>query len=380
MMEEPAVTADGCCCNKIIYLPINAFIEYGLTIDDFVDPITGGFYVLTDTGDDNGNIISMMIWNGEEFVVLANANIASMDDIKVRITTNYAELDIFHGDNQKMLNDKIVEKVLEFGDTYVTILEFQDFAFDTDNRLDILESMLLEGMKTPKPFDASQFLNFPNQPAGFTYKVIVAGTVSGVKLEIGDMIIYSETGDNPYVVQTNIDKATPTVRGIVRLATQEEVNAGMDYESVIVPSTLQTKLNNLIADQSEVNSGVNGVKYVTPLTLKTLIAPLLANSHSHTNKPILDQLGDSNNNLTYRGKTIIDTNNLVQYVQSDKTYVHEQNIPSKVWAWFHGLGKVVSVTIQNSAGTRIRGEEFINDGVKVEYHFNKEITGKGICN
>lgn len=381
MLTNPAVSVDQCCCNKIIYMPINAFIQYGSELSDFTDPLTGGFYVITDTGDETGNVIAMYIYNGADFVELANANIGSISDTKVIITTNYSELGILQGASQKELNDKIVEKVLHFGDTYVTIVEYQDFVLNTDIRLDALESAISEGLRTPQPFDPADYpLEFPTQTKGFTYKVIDNGSVGNVFLEIGDMIIYAESGNNPYVVQTNVDRATTTIRGIVRLATQAEVDTGMNFEAVIVPATLQAKLNALIATQGEVNAGMIGNKYVSPLTLKTIITPLQNASHTHSNKPVLDGLGDSNGHLTYNGKTIIDNTNIGNYVTGDKNHTYNQNTPSTVWRWEHGLGKVVSVTIQNSAGSRIRGEETLNDGVTVEYRFNNPLSGTATSN
>lgn len=219
---------------------------------------------------------------------------------------------------------------------YVNESDFQSYKNITDARLASLESVVLEGLKTPVPFDATQFPGgFPTQERGFQYKVTVAGTVSGQHLEIGDVIIYDTTGNTPFVLQTNVDQATTTLRGLVRIATQIEVDNGLDTSAVVVSSTLHTKLLNVIngriastqevydgnddvkfvtplknkqywankkASQATVNAGTDDEQYITSLKLETRIAAALSQVHSHTNLPVLEKFTEGpNGEIKYNG-------------------------------------------------------------------------------
>lgn len=183
----------------------------------------------------------------------------------------------------------------------VKLSDFTTFRDRTNERLTALESTVTQGLKTPKAFDASSVSAFPRQEAGFTYKVTVAGTVGGVKLEVGDTIIYDTAGTTPFIVQGNLDSATNTVKGIVMLATQDEVNVGTVSDKAVVPSTLQAKINALYASQDEVNAGTNETKFVTPKTLNLKLQTLANAAHNHTNLPILEKFTENAGTLNYNG-------------------------------------------------------------------------------
>lgn len=226
---------------------------------------------------------------------------------------------------------------------YIKDTDFQSYKNITDSRLTSLESTVLEGVKTPKPFDATQFTSgFPTQEKGFQYKVTVAGTINTsptpTNLEVGDLIIYDITGNTPFVVQTNVDQATTTLRGLVRIATQTEVNNGLDTQAVVVTSTLATRLSALItastasqaevtagtinnkfltpltnathwnnkkATQAQVNTGTDDNTYITPLKMETRISAALAAIHTHTNKVVLDKFSEgTNGEPIYNGSAI----------------------------------------------------------------------------
>lgn len=59
----------------------------------------------------------------------------------------------------------------------------------------------------------------------------------------------------------------------------------------------------------------------------------------------------------------------------DKTYVHEQVTPSKIWEYEHGLDKKPSVQVTDSAGTVIMGQITVNDGIRVRIEFNIAFWG-----
>ena len=221
---------------------------------------------------------------------------------------------------------------------YVQLSDFTPWKNTTNTRLDSLESAITDGLKTPQPFNASTTSVWPTANKGTTYKVTVAGTTSGVVLEVGDTIIYDTTGNTPFVVQSNIDQATTTVKGLVAIATQAEVDAGAVTNKVVVPSTLASRLSSWLtsitasqaevdagtvdnkfvtplknktyfdgrkASQSEVNAGTNDTKFVTPLTLETRISSAVGQVHTHANKTYLDKIGETaSGEPTYNGDAI----------------------------------------------------------------------------
>ena len=222
--------------------------------------------------------------------------------------------------------------------TFVEKTAYNTFVTNTNNRLDTLESTVTNGLKTPVAFDASANATFPSQTKGFTYKVTVAGTTSGIALQVGDTIIYDTTGNTPFIVQANVDASTTTVTGLIMLATQAEVDTGTNSTKAVVPSTLQSKLNTFLtnltasqeevnagtvtnkfvspatnktyfdsrkATQEEVNAGTDDTKFVTPLTLQTKISTALASVHTHSNKAYLDKIGESaTGEMTYNGDVV----------------------------------------------------------------------------
>lgn len=192
---------------------------------------------------------------------------------------------------------------------YVTLSEYNSYKSVTNSRLDSLESIVTSGLKTPVPFNASTTTSFPTQNKGFTYKVTVAGTTSGITLQVNDTIIYDETGNTPFIVQANVDMASTTIAGLVMIATQSEVDAGSDASKVVVSSTLQAKLNTFLtsitASQAEVDAGTINNKFVTPLTLQTKINAALVSVHTHTNKAYLDKIGETGTGeMTYNGNPV----------------------------------------------------------------------------
>jgi hypothetical protein len=88
---------------------------------------------------------------------------------------------------------------------------------------------------------------------GFTYTVTVAGDGAGfftVPLQVGDMIIAEINNPLTEADWTEVNKNIPdivdaseTERGIIELATQTEVDTGIDTVRAVTPATLQAKLD-----------------------------------------------------------------------------------------------------------------------------------------
>lgn len=135
-------------------------------------------------------------------------------------------------------------------------------------------------------FDASTATDFPVASGGTNkgdyWWVIAAGTVHGEILGVGDLLIANVdapdvTDPSDWIfLQRNLDQATTTVLGAVRLATAAEVLAGTETQKVVTPSTLSQRTATesrtglaALATQSETDTGTDDTKIVTPLKLKT---------------------------------------------------------------------------------------------------------------
>lgn len=120
-----------------------------------------------------------------------------------------------------------------------------------------------EGMKTPTPIDCSANPNYPASAEGDTYKVTAAGKIggaSGKTVNVNDTIICTATngggdeaavGSSFYVIEGNLSDATTSVKGIGRIATQAEVNAGTENKAWVTPGTQNTLLTENYYDKTQ---------------------------------------------------------------------------------------------------------------------------------
>lgn len=136
-------------------------------------------------------------------------------------------------------------------------------------------------------FNASTSTNFPGTAStkkGDYWYVTVGGTVQGVVLNIGDVLIAnvanpSNTNPNDWIfLESNRDQATTTVLGMVMLATAAEVQAGTNAVKAVTPQTLsartatETRTGLIeIATQTETNAGTDDTRAVTPLKMVTYL-------------------------------------------------------------------------------------------------------------
>lgn len=159
--------------------------------------------------------------------------------------------------------------------------------------------------------------NFPAGEVGDAYTVNVAGKIGGAlgqNVGVRD-VVYCNT-DNPggldeevgyawTIIQANLEPATELIAGYLRIATQIEVNAGIDNATSVSPLKLKTLLDARIstevltglielATQAEVNAGLDNVRAVTSLKLMTLLNALLKYQAGAGANSIIPKLGVNN--------------------------------------------------------------------------------------
>lgn len=133
-------------------------------------------------------------------------------------------------------------------------------------------------------FDAAANTNLPGTGTtkkGDYWYVTTAGSAQGITFNIGDVIIAnkaaaSATNANDYIfLESNRDQATTTVLGLVKLATNAEVQAGTDANKVVTPAGLSSRTATEsrsglaeIATQAETDAGTDDSRIVTPKKLK----------------------------------------------------------------------------------------------------------------
>lgn len=136
-------------------------------------------------------------------------------------------------------------------------------------------------------FDANTSTTFPSNAQtrkGQYWYVTVAGTVAGVPLNIGDVIVAKKDNPSPsdpndwVFLETNRDQATTTVLGVVMLATTAEVQAGTNSTKVITPETLSARTATesrtgiaKIATTAQATAGTDDTVIMTPKKVKALL-------------------------------------------------------------------------------------------------------------
>ena len=119
---------------------------------------------------------------------------------------------------------------------------------------------------------------------GDYWYVTAAGTIDGMSLTIGDVIIAitdnasTSSAADWIALEVNRGQATTAVLGLVTLATDAETQTGVDSVKVVTPAGLSSRTATEsrtgiaeIATQSETDTGTDDERIVTPLKLKTLL-------------------------------------------------------------------------------------------------------------
>lgn len=136
-------------------------------------------------------------------------------------------------------------------------------------------------------FNANTSTQFPGTAdtvAGDYWRVTTAGTVNGISLQVGDIIMAtvnnpSNTDPNDWVFfEGNRDQATTTVLGLTMYATNAEVQAGTNNNKAITPAGLSSRTATesrtgiaRIATNAEAIAGADNTTIMTPAKVKALL-------------------------------------------------------------------------------------------------------------
>lgn len=114
-----------------------------------------------------------------------------------------------------------------------------------------INSVINDGERVPKPLDCSTNPNYPASTKGDAWRVTGNGRIGGASgplVEVNDVIrclvtngggTEAAVGTNFYITQSNLDKATTTTHGTVKLATSAEVTA--ETTAAAVPTIADAK-------------------------------------------------------------------------------------------------------------------------------------------
>ncbi|MBI2775639.1 hypothetical protein HYX58_06540 [Candidatus Dependentiae bacterium] len=175
-----------------------------------------------------------------------------------------------------------------------------DLKFVTPAKLASYVADKLTGLWKDKGLiNASTNPNYPAGQIGDAYTISVAGKIGGAlgdDVQVRD-VIYC-TANNPggnkaavgnswNIIQSNLVQATEAIAGFAQIATQAEVNAGVDNSKYLTPLKLVTWFAAQLATeaqagiseratQAEVNAGADDLRHITPLKLVTWFASQLA--------------------------------------------------------------------------------------------------------
>ena len=145
---------------------------------------------------------------------------------------------------------------------------------------DAIASLSGISVKAPQDLDCSTNPNYPQSATGQSYFVTSPGKIggsAGVDVNIGDTIIckapngsnggtQAEVGSQFFILESNRSQATETEIGVSAIASQTEVNNGTVNNKIVVPLTLQTKLNNAFNSRKYATAIGNGTDTTFTIT------------------------------------------------------------------------------------------------------------------
>ncbi len=122
-----------------------------------------------------------------------------------------------------------------------------------------VDNLVAGGIKIIAVIDCSTEPNYPSATVGDAWHVSVAGKIGGASgevVEVGDMIVAVNTsaggteasvGSDFIIMQKNIDDASTTVAGVIRIATLVEVGVGTATDVAVTPEGLAQEITAMNA-------------------------------------------------------------------------------------------------------------------------------------
>lgn len=157
-------------------------------------------------------------------------------------------------------------------------------------------------------FAAGSATDFPTGSGGTKkgdyWYVTSAGTVHGVVLNIGDVLIAaldlaSPTDPSEWVfLESNRDQATETVMGVAEIATQAETNAGTDDQRIVTPLKLKTYIDNRTGGYAANVGNGGSTSFVVNHALNTTDVVVQVKDNSTSELVITDIVITDANNVT----------------------------------------------------------------------------------
>lgn len=132
--------------------------------------------------------------------------------------------------------------------------QLDDAVQNLQSLIDQLDIAVGSSLSYKGDIDASSNPNFPAADTGHTYIISKKGKIggsNGIQVDVGNTIIakqsvsegtYGSVGDKWTVLQADLDEASETVAGFIKIATQAVADAGVDDKTAITPKKLDVIL------------------------------------------------------------------------------------------------------------------------------------------
>lgn len=127
-----------------------------------------------------------------------------------------------------------------------------------------VEGLVDSNLKAPDDYNAS-VNTYPTLYKGVAvqegdaFYITVAGIMGTSVVNVGDLLVCkldtpAQVDANWYVLESNRDQATETIKGVVALATQGETTTGTDDVKAITPLKLKQNIDSKILDEDDMSS------------------------------------------------------------------------------------------------------------------------------
>ncbi len=157
-------------------------------------------------------------------------------------------------------------------------------------------------------FAAGSATDFPTGTGGTKkgdyWYVTSAGTVHGIVLNIGDVLVAKIDSASPSLptdwifLESNRDQATETILGVIRLATQTEVNTGTDDTTAVTPLKLKTLLDNRVGGYAANVGNGSSLSFAVTHSLNTIDVIVMIKDNSTLEEVFADVVITDANTVT----------------------------------------------------------------------------------